>query len=44
MNSIQTALMKINGMENVSIDQDTETVTVDGTAERTTLIQVLSKL
>lgn len=44
MNSIKTALMKINGMENVSIDQDTETVTVDETAERTTLIQVLSKL
>lgn len=31
-------------MENVSIDHNTETVTVDGTAEITTLIQVLSKL
>lgn len=44
MNSIKTALMKLNGVENVSIDQDTETVNVDGTAERAILIQVLSKL
>lgn len=44
MKSIKTALMKLNGVENVSIDQDTETVTVDGTAERATLIQALSKL
>ncbi len=44
MNSIKSALMKIDGVENVSIDKDTETVTIDGTVERENLIQTLSKL
>lgn len=44
INSIKTALMKINGVENVNIDKDTETITINGTAEREFLIQTLSKL
>ena len=44
MNSIKTALLKISGVENVSIDKDTETVTIDGTAEKTILVQALSKM
>jgi len=43
-NSIKTALMKINGVDNVSIDKDTETVTIDGMVEKESLIQMLSKL
>jgi copper chaperone CopZ len=34
VNSIKTALLKIRGVENVNIDKDTETVTIDGTAEK----------
>lgn len=44
MNSIKTALLKIDGVQNVSIDKDTETITIDGTAEKTILVQVLSKM
>jgi copper chaperone len=44
MNSIKTALLKINGVQNVNIDKDTETVTIDGTAEKTILLQALSRL
>ncbi|SHH78075.1 heavy-metal-associated domain-containing protein [Flavobacterium johnsoniae] len=44
MNSIKTALMKINGVENVSIDKDTESVTIDATVEKIILINALSKM
>ncbi len=44
MNSIKTALMKISGVENVSIDKDTETVTIDGTADKDMLVGELSRL
>lgn len=44
MNSIKTALMKINDVENVSIDKDTETVTIDSTVEKIILINALSKM
>jgi copper chaperone len=44
VNSIKTALLKIRGVENVNIDKDTETVTIDGTAEKTVLVQALSKM
>ncbi len=44
MNSIKTALLKISGVENVSIDKDTETVTIDGTSDKNILVQELSKL
>ena len=44
VNSIKTALLKIDGVQNVNIDKDTETVTIDGTAEKTILVQALSKL
>ncbi|MBP7273517.1 MAG: heavy-metal-associated domain-containing protein [Saprospiraceae bacterium] len=44
MNSIETALMKITNVENVSIDKDTDTVIVDGVVERESLIQALSNL
>jgi hypothetical protein len=35
---------KINGVENVNIDKDTETVTIDGTVEKTILTNALSKM
>lgn len=44
VNSIKTALLKIDGVQNVNIDKDTATVTLDGTAEKTILVQELSKL
>lgn len=44
MNRIKTALLKISGVENVSIDKDTETVTIDGTSDKNILVQELSKL
>lgn len=44
VNSIKTALMKIKGVENVSIDKDTETVTIDATVEKIFLINALSKM
>ncbi|TKB96416.1 heavy-metal-associated domain-containing protein [Pedobacter cryotolerans] len=44
INSIKTALMKINGVENVSIDKETETVTIDATVEKIILINALSKM
>jgi copper chaperone CopZ len=44
VNSIKTVLLKIDGVQNVSIDKDSETVTIDGTAEKTILVQALSKL
>ncbi len=44
VNSIKTALLKIDGVQNVSIDKETETVTIDGTTEKTILVQALSKM
>lgn len=44
MNSIKIALMKINGVKSVSIDKDTETITIDGMVEKAILVQELSKL
>lgn len=44
VNSIKTALLKIDGVQNVSIDKDTETVTIDGTSDKNILVQELSKL
>ncbi|MDR0802551.1 heavy metal-associated domain-containing protein [Fluviicola sp.] len=44
MNSIKTALLKIAGVQNVSIDKDTETVTIDSTTDKNILVQELSKL
>lgn len=44
VNSIKNALLKISGVENVSIDKDTETVTIDGTLDKNILVQALSKL
>jgi copper chaperone len=44
MNSIKTALLKINGVEIVNIDKDTETVSIEATVEKTILVNELSKI
>jgi len=44
INSIQTALLKIKGVEKVSIDKESETVSVDGSMERTSLVEELSRM
>lgn len=44
INSIKTALMKINGVQSINIDKDTETITIDGTVKRENLVQTLSNL
>lgn len=44
INSIQSALLRIEGVLDVKIDKDTETVTVKGTATKDILAQELSRL
>lgn len=44
MHSIQTALQKIEGLEQAHIDLETETITVTGTVDREVIVKVLSKL
>lgn len=44
MNSIQTALLKLNGIENVMIDKATETITITGTIERVLVLEKLNEL
>lgn len=44
MNSIQTALLKLNGIENVMIDKATETITITGTVERALVLEKLNDL
>ena len=44
MNSIKTALLKLEGVETVSIDQETDTVTVQGNAVREVIVSKLNDL
>ncbi|NCP53326.1 MAG: heavy-metal-associated domain-containing protein [Flavobacteriales bacterium] len=44
VNSIKTALLKINNVEEVIIDKDIDTVTVVGNIERFLLIKKLNEL
>ena len=44
MNSIKTALMKIDGVSNVEIDKDKELITLDAAVERELLTSTLSGL
>lgn len=43
-NSIKNALLKIEGVESVSVDKDSEAITIEGTADKNILVQTLSKL
>jgi len=44
MNSIKTALLKIENVNDVTIDQASDTVTIDAETEKGTLVATLSKL
>ncbi len=44
MNSIKNALTKIEGVSEVSIDKETETIEVESTTEREKLVKILSDL
>lgn len=44
MNSIKNALTKIEGVLEVSIDKETETIEVKSTTEREKLVKILSDL
>lgn len=44
MNSIKTALQKIEAVAEVSIDKDTENITVNSEADRELLVKKLSDL
>lgn len=44
MNSIKKALLDLNGVENVSIDKDTETVNVEGSTLREEIVGKLAQL
>lgn len=44
MNSIKTALQKIETVTDVSIDKETDTITVNSETERELLVATLSKL
>jgi copper chaperone len=44
VNSIRTALMKINGVENVVVDKDIETITIDSSEGKEIFVAALSKL
>lgn len=44
MNSIKTALLKIDGVEEVVINKDTDTIVVSGKAEREKIVDKLNDL
>lgn len=44
MSTIKTALHKLDGVQNVSIDKHTDTVTIEGLVEKNIFMQELSKL
>jgi copper chaperone len=44
MNSIKTALLKLDGVESVSIDQESDTVTVQGNTVREAIVSKLNDL
>ncbi|MDD3005565.1 heavy metal-associated domain-containing protein [Flavobacterium sp.] len=44
MNSIKNTLAKSEGVSEVSIDKETETIEIESTTEREQLVQILSNL
>lgn len=44
MNTIKTALMKVQGIDEVRIDKETEIITVIGNTEKSVLVTTLSGL
>jgi copper chaperone CopZ len=44
MNSIQTALLKLENVEKVAIDKETETITITGDVEKATIVSKLNEL
>ncbi|MDN3677651.1 heavy-metal-associated domain-containing protein [Flavobacterium paronense] len=44
MNSIQTALLKLDKVEKVVIDKETDTITITGDVEKALLIKKLNEL
>ncbi len=44
MNSIRAAILKIEGVNAISIDKDSDTITIEGSVERNILVNALSKL
>lgn len=44
MNSIKTALMKLDGVSQVEIDENKELITIDAETEKDFLLSTLSKL
>lgn len=44
VNSIKTALLKINNVEDVSVDKDTDTISLTGTIERDVVLKKLNDL
>lgn len=44
VNSIKTALLKLDAVEEVSIDKDTDTINITGTIERYIVLKKLNEL
>lgn len=44
MNSIKTALLKIENITDVAIDKETDTITIDAENDRTVFVNTLSSL
>ncbi|MDR7210248.1 heavy-metal-associated domain-containing protein [Flavobacterium piscis] len=44
MNSIQTALLKLDNIEKVVIDKETETITITGDIEKVIVVSKLNEL
>ncbi|MDD2984325.1 MAG: cation transporter [Crocinitomicaceae bacterium] len=44
VNSIRTALLKIEGVANVAIDKEIETITIESSQEKEVFVTALSKL
>ena len=44
MNSIQTALLKLDNIEKVDIDKETETITITGDIEKSIVLTKLNEL
>jgi copper chaperone CopZ len=44
MNSIKTALLKIENVTEVTIDKETDTITIDAENDRTVFVNTLSSL
>lgn len=44
VNSIRTALLKIEGVANVTIDKEIETITIESSQEKEVFVAALSKL